>query len=28
VIGRCHPRSDAPDKVTGRARFTEDIYSL
>ena len=25
VIGRCHPRSDAPDKVTGRAVFTEDI---
>jgi 4-hydroxybenzoyl-CoA reductase subunit alpha len=25
VIGRCHPRSDGPDKVTGRAVFTEDI---
>jgi 4-hydroxybenzoyl-CoA reductase subunit alpha len=25
VVGRGHPRSDAPDKVTGRAVFTEDI---
>lgn len=25
VMGRSHPRSDAPAKVTGRAEFTEDI---
>jgi 4-hydroxybenzoyl-CoA reductase alpha subunit len=25
VVGRSHPRTDAPAKVTGRALFTEDI---
>ena len=25
VVGQSHPRSDGPDKVTGRAVFTEDI---